>query len=122
VSLTNPTECSKNSDRRRQIRRVGGITLTERTRGLLHSLIERGREDVLSRGSGANFLSLPAVAAYTSMKPYSHDFTEALCEEFVGSGTTPAPVDSVRTQFSEPARTDDDSASGLPRPLASIEI
>ena len=56
------------------------------------------------------------------MKPYVHDFTEALCEELIGSGPPLAPVGSVRTEFSEPAQTDGDSASGLPRPLTSIEI
>lgn len=109
-------------NRRRQIRRVGGITLTEQAGGLHHPLIERCREDVLSRESGANLVHLSAVAACASIKPFVHHFIEALGEDVVGSGTILTPVGSARTDFSGSARTDGDRASGRPRPLTSIEI
>jgi hypothetical protein len=85
-------------------------------------LIERCREDVLSRESGANLVHLSAVAACASIKPFVHHFIEALGEDVVGSGTILTPVGSARTDFSGSARTDDDRASGRPRPLTSIEI
>lgn len=118
------TVAQSDPDRLRQMVRVNILALTELTRSLLPPMIEQGRGGILNIGSGAGLIPLPGAAAYAGTKHYVHGFTEALREEVAGTGVTVTEVcpGPVRTEFSERAETDDEDASGLPGPLASLEI
>lgn len=64
---------------------VNVTALTELTRRLLPSLLERGTGAILNVASTAAFLPGPGMAVYYASKAYVLSFTEALAEELKGT-------------------------------------
>jgi len=77
------------------------LGLTALTRGLLPSMIERGRGGVLDISSGLGLAHLPGMAVYVGTKHYVTGFTEALRAEVASQGVVVTQVcpGPVHTEF-----------------------
>jgi len=64
------------------------VTLTELTRAYLPGMLERGDGKILNVASTAGFLPGPFMAVYYAAKGYVISFSEALWEEFQGTGVS----------------------------------
>ncbi len=84
---------------------VNVTSLTELSRGVLPSMVERRSGRILNVASTAAFLPGPLMAVYYATKAYVLSFSEALANELSGTGVTvtalcPGPT---RTAFQERA-------------------
>ncbi len=88
-------------DRLERMLALNVVGLTHLTRGLLPSMIERGRGGVLNISSGFGLTFLPGVAVYVGTKHYVTGFTESLRAEVADQGIAVCQVcpGPVRTEF-----------------------
>ena len=74
------------ADRQLQMIHLNVTALTALTRLLLPSMLERGKGGVLNVGSTAGFQPGPFMAVYYATKAFVVSFSEAIADEFTGTG------------------------------------
>lgn len=87
------------------------------TRGLLPSMLARGRGGVVNVASTAAFQPVPYMATYGATKAFVLSFTQALATELEGTGVRAMAL------CPGPVRTGFQRAAGIPRPgLSAAEL
>jgi short-subunit dehydrogenase len=93
------------AERELELVRLNVEAIVVLTRGLLPTMLERGRGGVINVASQMAFQPMPYFAAYAASKAFVLSFSEALAEELRGTGvrvTTIAPG-FVSTEFAQVA-------------------
>jgi short-subunit dehydrogenase len=93
------------AERELELVRLNVEAIVALTRGLLPTMLERGRGGVINVASQMAFQPMPYFAAYAASKAFVLSFSEALAEELRGTGvrvTTIAPG-FVSTEFAQVA-------------------
>src|ERR671911_413266 len=93
------------AERELELVRLNVEAIVALTRGLLPTMLERGRGGVINVASQMAFQPMPYFAAYAASKAFVLSFSEALAEELRGTGvrvTTIAPG-VVSTEFAQVA-------------------
>jgi short-subunit dehydrogenase len=93
------------------------VTLQGLTRGLLPSMVSRGRGTVINIGSSVGYMSLPYAAAYAASKAFVISFTEALWAELRHTGVRILVVNPGPTENSDTSR----SFPGMRTPQQVVE-
>jgi short-subunit dehydrogenase len=100
---------SLSPERERELVRLNVEAIVALTRGLLPSMLARGRGGVINVASQMAFQPMPYFATYAASKAFVLSFSEALSEELRGTGVrvTAVAPGFVTTEFSNVAGSHD---------------